>query len=76
MHAGLQLEVGAHCTLQHPLSLCFLAPGIYSLYAYDVHQLSDQAVPSEQIRQHAADIPQPDNSLGVTAVNAVYFLVE
>ena len=70
-YAGLQLDVAAHSTLQHSVSVCFLSPGIYSLYAYDVHQLSD---PTAQ--QHAAGTSSQDSSCGVTAVNAAYFLVE
>ncbi|DBA95519.1 TPA: hypothetical protein ACH3X3_013374 [Trebouxia sp. C0006] len=74
--SGLQLKVQSQSTIQHPVSLCFLSPGIYSLYAYDVHQLSDHAKPSEEPTQQSADMPSHASSLGVTAVNAAYFLVE
>ncbi len=76
LNAGLLLKIQPQSTLQHPVSLCFLSPGIYSLYAYDVHQLSDHAKLSEEPTQQSADMPPHANSLGVTAVNAAYFLVE
>jgi len=41
-----------------------------------VHQLSDHAKPSEEPTQQSADMPSHTSSLGVTAVNAAYFLVE
>ncbi|DBA86334.1 TPA: hypothetical protein ACH3X2_005568 [Trebouxia sp. C0005] len=74
--SGLQLHIQSQSMVQHPVSLCFLSPGIYSLYAYDVHQLSDHAKPSEEPPQQSADMPAHASSLGVTAVNAAYFLVE
>lgn len=61
--------------MQHPLSLCFLAPGIYTLYAYDV-QLSNQTASQDNMSQRSFGTPVQVNFAGVTAVNAAYFLVE
>lgn len=43
MIAGVQLETGPNSSAQQAIMPCFLAPGIYSLYAYDVHQVSDHS---------------------------------
>ena len=62
--AGVQLETGPHSSAQHAVTPCFLAPGIYSLYAYDVHQVSDHSSGTWA-------------GLGtVTNVSPAYFIVE
>ena len=69
--AGLQLEAAAHSSIQHSVSICFLAPGIYSLYTYDVHQLDDHT--AEDLHQQAVNASSTE---GITAVCPAYFIVQ
>lgn len=69
MHAGVCLDVAANSSAQHSIAMCFLAPGIYSLYAYDVHQLSDQS----SVPTHRETIASAGNLI---AVSPVYFIAE
>lgn len=73
MHAGVQLDIARHSSAEHSITPCFLAPGIYSLYAYDVHQLMNQS--SELSRQDAV-APPGSGSGTVAAVSPAYFIVE
>lgn len=69
MHAGVCLDVAPNSSAQHSIAACFLAPGIYSLYAYDVHQLLDQfSVPTQ--RETIA------SAKNLIAVSPAYFIVE
>ena len=69
IHAGVRLDVDPSSSAQHPIAPCFLAPGIYSLYAFDVHQLLDQS--SVQAKREA--IASAGNLI---AVSPAYFIVE
>ena len=69
MRAGVHLDVAPHSSTEHPITPCFLAPGIYSLYACDVHQLLDQS----SVQSHR----EATASTGtVTAVSPAYFIAE
>ena len=69
MHAGVCLEVAPNSSAQHPIAPCFLAPGIYSLYAYDVHQLLYQS----SVPTHQEALASPGS---LVAVSPAYFIVE
>lgn len=69
MHTGVRLDVPPNSSAQHPIATCFLAPGIYSLYAFDVHQLLEQS----SVQTHREAIASAGNLI---AVSPVYFIVE
>ena len=69
VHAGVCLDVAPNSSAQHPIAPCFLAPGIYSLYAYDVHQLSDQS----SVLTHREAFASAGSLI---AVSPAYFIVE
>lgn len=73
IHAGVQLDIAPHSSAEHSINPCFLAPGIYSLYAYDVHQLSSQS--SAQPCREAVASPGAGTGT-VIAVSPAYFIVE
>lgn len=70
LSAGLQLDVLPHSTAQHSMSLCFLAQGVYTLYAYDIHQSPENNAANQ------SGATERKSFLGVTAVSQAYFLVE
>lgn len=63
------MEVASKSSAQHSVSPCFLAPGIYSLYAYDVHQLLDSSALQSQREATAS-------AASVTAISPAYFIIE
>ena len=71
--AGLQLQMQPHSSTQHAFSVCFLAPGVYMLYAYDIHQLPD---PTMLLQQGNSEMGHTKDPVGVVAVSPMYFLVE
>ena len=74
--AGLHLHLQPQSSSHHPVSLCFLAPGVYTIYAYDVHQLQDTDLSSQLASTEASEPRDGKDGIGVLAVSPAYFLVE
>lgn len=68
--AGVQTYIPAHTSAQHHFDVCLLAPGLYSLYSYDVQlQLKHESTQSNSNPVQ----PHPD---GVTAISPAYLVAE
>ena len=68
--AGVQVRVESDHTAQHQLSICLLAPGLYSMYVYNVQQGMGEG------GFHSTTETLHKSCEGVLAIKPLYVLAE